>query len=155
MACQRTALHAGALGLAVLAVPAQAGTRTTADVLYSENPQERAFQESAGYSDAVILRDGTIYLSGVVVGPTADKAAFERTYRRISDILLRAGATWEDVVEITSYHTDIEPQVAVMSEVQKQFITPPFAAWTAVQVTRLYSPGGVTEIKIVAKKAVR
>ena len=62
MACQRTALHAGALGLAVLAVPAQAGTRTTADVLYSENPQERAFQESAGYSDAVILRDGRFFV---------------------------------------------------------------------------------------------
>jgi enamine deaminase RidA (YjgF/YER057c/UK114 family) len=113
MACQRTVLIAGALGLAALASPASAGTRTTADVLYSENPQERAFQESAGYSDAVILRDGTIYLSGVVVGPTADKAAFERVYRRISDILLRAGATWEDVVDITSFHTDIEPQVAV------------------------------------------
>ena len=155
MASQRTVLRAGALGLAVLALPAQAGTRTTAEILYSEDPQERAFQESAGYSDAVILRDGTIYLSGVVVGPSTDRASFERTYRRISDILLRAGATWEDVVDITSYHTDIEPQVAIMSEVQKQFITPPFAAWTAVQVSRLYSPGGVTEIKIIAKKQVR
>lgn len=155
MAFQRTVLVAGALGLAAQASPAAAGTRTTAEVLYSEDPQERAFQESAGYSDAVILRDGTIHLSGVVVGPSADKASFERAYRRISDILLRAGATWEDVVDITSYHTDIEPQVAVMSEVQKQFITPPFSAWTAVQVSRLYSPGGVTEIKIVARKPVR
>lgn len=155
MACRRTVLYAGALGLAVLASPVSAGTRTTAEVLYSEDPQERAFQESAGYSDAVILSDGTVYLSGVVVGPDADKASFERTYRRISDILLRAGATWEDVVDITSYHTDIEPQVAIMSEVQKQFISPPFAAWTAVQVSRLYSPGGVTEIKIVAKKPAR
>ena len=155
MACQRTVLIAGALGLALATAPAQAGTRTTAEVLYSENPQERAFQESAGYSDAVILRDGTIHLSGVVVGPNADKASFERAYRKIGEILLRAGATWEDVVDITSYHTDIEPQVAVMSEVQKQFIAPPFAAWTAVQVSRLYSPGGITEIKITAKKQVR
>lgn len=155
MACQRTVRIAGALGLAALASPAMAGTRTTAEVIYSENPQERAFQESVGYSDAVILRDGTIYLSGVVVGPSADKASFERAYRKLSDILLRAGATWEDVVEVTSYHTDIEPQVAIMSEVQKQFIAPPFAAWTAVQVSRLYPPGGITEIKLIAKKAVR
>ena len=42
---QRTALYAGALGLAALASPVSAGTRTTAEVLYSENPQERAFQE--------------------------------------------------------------------------------------------------------------
>lgn len=155
MARQRLLLVAGALGLAVAAQPAWAGTRTTAEVLYSDNAEERAFQESAGFSDAVILQDGTIYLSGVVVGPEADEAAFNRAYRRISDILIRAGSSWEDVIDVTSYHTDIDKQIGPMSAVQKQYLAPPFPAWTAIQVSRLYLPEGKTEIKVVAKRAPR
>jgi enamine deaminase RidA (YjgF/YER057c/UK114 family) len=155
MARQRALLMASALGLAVVSQPALAGTRTTAEVLYSENAEERAFQESAGFSDAVILQDGTIYLSGIVVGPDADEAAFNRAYRRISDILIRAGASWEDVVDVTSFHTDIDAQVGPMSAVQKQYLAPPFPAWTAIQVSRLYLPEGKTEIKVVAKRPRR
>lgn len=152
---QRTLLVAGALGFAVAAQPALAGTRTTAEVLYSEDAEERAFQESAGFSDAVILRDGTIYLSGIVVGPKADEAAFAAAYRRISNILIRAGSSWEDVVDVTSFHTDIENQIGPMSAVQKQYLAPPFPAWTAIQVSRLYLAEGRTEIKIVAKRSPR
>lgn len=155
MARQRVLLMASALGLAAVAHPALAGSRTTAEVLYSENPQGRAFQESTGYSDAVILADGTIYLSGVVVGGDADEAAFNRAYLHISSILIRAGASWEDVVDVTSYHTDIDAQIGPMSAVQKQYLAPPFPAWTAIQVSRLYSPEGKTEIKIVAKRSPR
>lgn len=155
MAHQRVLLMASALGLAAVSHPALAGTRTTAEVLYSENAEERAFQESAGFSDAVILQDGTIYLSGIVVGPDADEAAFNRAYRKISGILIRAGSSWEDVVDVTSYHTDIEQQVGAMSAVQKQYLAPPFPAWTAIQVTRLYTPEGRTEIKVVAKRSAR
>lgn len=149
---QRALLIAGALGLLAGSQPALAGSRTTSQVIYSENAEERAFQEAAGFSDAVILRDGTIYLSGVVVGPEADEAAFDRAYRKISDILIRAGASWEDVVDITSYHTDIEKQIGPMSAVQKQYLAPPFPAWTAIQVSRLYLVEGKTEIKVVAKR---
>lgn len=155
MARQRALLIIGALGLAAAAQPALAGTRTTAEVLYSQDPEERAFQESAGYSDAVILQDGTIYLSGIVVGPEADEAAFNRAYRRISDILIRAGSSWEDVIDVTSFHTDIQAQVGPMSAVQKQYLAPPFPAWTAIQVNRLYLAEGKTEIKVVARRAPR
>ncbi|KPF77176.1 hypothetical protein IP68_00330 [Blastomonas sp. AAP25] len=155
MARQRALLIAGALALSVVSHPALAGSRTTAEVLYSENAEERAFQESAGFSDAVILRDGTIYLSGIVVGPDADEAAFNAAYRRISGILIRAGSSWEDVIDVTSYHTDIDKQIGPMSEVQKQYLAPPFPAWTAIQVSRLYLPEGKTEIKIVAKRSPR
>ncbi len=150
MPFQRTLLLASAL--AVASQPTVAGTRASAQILYSDDPHERAFQQSAGFSDAVILADGTIYLSGIVVGPEADTAAYERAYRRIGAILTRAGASWDDVVDITSFHTEIEPQVAVMSEVQKQFLTAPYPAWTAVQVSRLYLEAARTEIKVVAKR---
>ena len=39
-----------------------------------------------------------------------------------------------------------------MSEVQRRFLIGPPPAWTAIQVVRLLPEGGVTEIKIVARR---
>jgi len=38
-----------------------------------------------------------------------------------------------------------------MVAVKKNYVKPPFPAWTAIQVSRLIPPNGITEIKIVAK----
>ena len=87
----------------------------------SEDAGERRFQEETGYSDAVIAGD-TIYLSGVVVGLREGEdlsAAYDRTYARIGAILARAGAGWDDVVDITSYHTDVTAQFPAMAAVHR------------------------------------
>ena len=141
-----------------LAVPvaAQAQTRTPETVLMSENERERGFQEQLGYADAVIAGD-TVYLSGVVVGlapgDTDLGSAFERVYRRVSRILERAGSSLADIVDVTSYHTDVVPQVEAMSAVQRRLLGSPPPAWTAIGVTRLLPEGGLTEIKIVARRS--
>jgi enamine deaminase RidA (YjgF/YER057c/UK114 family) len=144
------------LPLAVAAPLAAAGAqaRQQSTVLMSENEGERAFQERTGYADAVIAGD-TIYLSGVVVGQREGEsleAAFERAYQRIAGILRRAGASWDDVVDMTSYHTDITTQFAAMTAVHRRHVRPPFPAWTAIDVDRLIPERGITEIKIVARR---
>lgn len=130
------------------------GARGRATVLMSENPAGRAFQESAGYADAVVI-DGTAYLSGVVVGfgggTDTLEAAYERVFARLSRTLARAGATWDDVVDMTSYHTDLTTQLGPMTKVKARYVKPPFPAWTAIGVSRLVPDAGVTEIKIVAR----
>ena len=126
-------------------------------MLMSEDPGERRFQEETGYSDAVVAGD-TIYLSGVVVGlreGEALAAAYDRTYARIGAILARAGAGWDDVVDITSYHTDIGAQFPAMVAVHRRYVTAPFPAWTAIDVDRLIPERGITEIKIVARRPER
>jgi len=123
-------------------------------VIMSEDEGERAFQERLGYNDAIVAGD-TIYLSGVVVGQREGEsleAAYERAYRRIAAILTRAGASWDDVVDITSYHTDITTQFEAMTAVHRRHVRPPFPAWTAIDVDRLIPERGITEIKIVARR---
>lgn len=147
---------ATALILATLATTAhgQTGARERATVLMSENEGARAFQERYGFSSAVITEQGQIYLSGVVVGlapgETDLEAAFARTYSHIGHILERAGASWGDVVEITSFHTDLTTQLDVMASVQRRHIAAPFPAWTAIQVARLVPDRGITEIRVIA-----
>ena len=121
----------------------------------SENEGARKFQEDWGFSDAVVTGD-TIYLSGIVVGaPEQGKdlaASYERVYGHIAAILKRAGASWDDVVDITSFHTDVTAQMPVIVAVHKRHVKAPYPAWTAIDVDRLIPDGGITEIKVVAKR---
>ena len=143
------------LALLFCATAASAGTRQQSTVLMSEDPGERKFQQDWGYADAIVAGD-TIYLSGVVAGlrngETDLKLPYERAFARIGDILKRAGAGWDDVVDITSFHTDVEAQIDPLAVVHKRFVKAPYPAWTAIGVSRILG-GGITEIKVVAKRA--
>jgi enamine deaminase RidA (YjgF/YER057c/UK114 family) len=135
---------------------AWAGARQNARVFMDPNPQGAKLEEEWGFADAVVTGD-TIYLSGVVAGlregETDLKAGYIRAFDRIGEILKRAGASWDDVVEITSFHTDLISQMPAIIEVKKNYVKPPYPAWTAIQVSRLIPNNGITEIKIVAKLA--
>jgi enamine deaminase RidA (YjgF/YER057c/UK114 family) len=118
------------------------------------DPASLKIGEDWGFSDAVVTGD-TIYLSGVVVGVREGeidlRLGYTRAFERISAILRNAGATWDDVVEITSFHTDLTTQMPAMVAVKRNYVKSPFPAWTAIQVSRLIPTNGITEIKIVAK----
>jgi enamine deaminase RidA (YjgF/YER057c/UK114 family) len=145
---------AATLAFVPIGGPAEAGERQRATVLMAESEGARKFQENWGFSDAVITGD-TVYLSGIVVGlrpGEADlKSAYERVYKQIGAILARAGASWDDVVDMTSFHTDVEGQIEAMAAVQKLYVKSPYPAWTAIGVAKILG-GGITEIKITAKR---
>lgn len=143
-----------ALLLAATTSPAFAGARQEATVVMPENPEARRFLEEWGFSDAIVTGD-TVYLSGVVVGMRGDdpdlQAAYARAFERIGVTLKRAGASWDDVVDITSYHTDLTTQMPAIVAVKNRYVKAPFPAWTAIGVSRLIPDRGLTEIKLVAK----
>jgi len=146
-----------ALFVAMLATPtvANAGARQQATVILSDNPDARKIEQEWGFADAVVTGD-TIYLSGVVAGlrpgETDLNTAYDRAFQRIGKILERAGASWDDVVDITSFHTDLKSQMPAIVAVKNRYVKGPPPAWTAIQVVRLIPDAGITEIKIVAKR---
>ncbi|MGQ3025448.1 RidA family protein [Sphingopyxis sp.] len=148
---RRMMMAAMAAGL----VAAPAAARETDKVLMSEHPQGRAFQEAVGYADAVIAGD-TIYLSGVVAGMAKGEtdlaAGYDRAFKGIAATLARAGASWDDVVDITTFHTDLAAHIDGFAAVKNKYVKAPFPAWTAIGVSRLYEPTAVVEIKVVAVK---
>ena len=149
-----------AVTVALLFFPAGAwaGARQEAKVLLSDNPDVRKIEDQWGFADAVVTGD-TIYLSGVVAGlrpgETDLRIAYERAFQRIGTILERTGASWDDVVEITSFHTDLKTQMPAIVAVKNRYVRTPPPAWTAIQVVRLIPDAGITEIKIVAKRRAR
>jgi enamine deaminase RidA (YjgF/YER057c/UK114 family) len=147
---------AAILSLVPLGGPADAQARTDKTVLMSTNAAARADQERYGYASAVIAGD-TIYLSGMVAGQapgeTGYKPAFERLFRAAEATLKRAGSSLSDVVDITSFHTDVTAQIGDLAEVQKRMLGSPPPAWTAIDIDRLLPDAGVAEIKIVARRS--
>jgi enamine deaminase RidA (YjgF/YER057c/UK114 family) len=68
-----------------------------------------------------------------------------------SAVLERAGSSWDDVLEMTTYHTDLPTQIEGFRAVKDRYVKAPFPAWTAVDIDRLVPDGGLVEIKVVAK----
>ncbi|WP_461454906.1 RidA family protein [Parasphingorhabdus sp.] len=122
--------------------------------LMPDSEQGRAFMEQFGFSQAVIHND-TVYLSGVIAGPTpegmTDEESYARTFTYLGTILKRAGSSWDDVVDITTYHVDIDQSMPPLAAAKNRFVKAPFPAWTAIDVDRLYTPDGLVEIKITAR----
>ena len=155
MMTMRPKLLAAALALG-LAAPAladghEAGSKHT---IMPEDEGARAFMEQFGFSEAVIHGD-TVYLSGVILGPAPEgmtrEEAYERSFQYLGTVLERAGSSWDDVIDITTYHADIDASMPALAAVKNRYVKAPFPAWTAIDVDRLYAAEGEVEIKITAR----
>ena len=142
--------------LLLLTSLAQAGARQDAKVVMEPDPEKAKLQTEWGYASAIRVGD-TIYVSGVVAGvrdgETDLTLGYERAFQRIGETLKSAGVSWDDVVDITTFHTDLTTQVPAIVAVKNRYIKAPFPAWTAIQVARLIPTNGITEIKVVARLA--
>ena len=124
-----------ALFVSALLLPAtaHAGARQQATILLSDDPGLRKYEDEWGFADAVVSGD-TIYLSGVVAGlrrgETDLELPYERAFQAIGKTLERAGASWDDVVDILSFHTDLTTQMPAIVAVKNKYVKAPPPAWT-------------------------
>ena len=150
-----------AVASAAAVQPADSGeppyARRSGDIVVPLQLEQRREQEDWGYADAVIDGDH-IWLSGVVAGlrpgeTLADQeAAYDRAFQRIGDVLERSGASFDGIVELTTFHTDLPAQIDGFKRVKNRYIRGPYPAWTAIDVDRLVPDRGLVEIKIVARR---
>ncbi len=142
---------AAALALAAIPSFAIAEEKKT---LMPQDEQAAALMNQFGFSEAVIHGD-TVYLSGVIAGPVpegmSDEEMYDRTFAYIGSVLQRAGSSWDDVVDLTTYHVDIDQSLPPLAAAKNKVVKAPFPAWTAIDIDRLYTPHGLVEIKVVAR----
>lgn len=96
--------------------------------------------------------DNRVYVSGVVAAPRDGdlKVGYRNAWLAIAKTLELAGATLDDIVDITTFHTDIGGDFDDFRVVKDEFVKAPYPAWTAIGTTGLVVPEGVVEIKVVA-----
>lgn len=77
------------------------------------------------------------------------EAQFVQAFENLKKVLSAAGATFDDVVEMVTYHTDMRDLQTFIS-VKDRYYRGEYPAWTGVGVTALAMPGLMVEIKCIA-----
>lgn len=107
------------------------------------------------YSAAI--RSGDLLFVSGQVGSREDgspEPVFEdqvrRAFANLRAVLAAAGANFDDVIDVTSFHTDPQAQFEKMLAIRAEEIgDPPYPTWTAVGVTWL--AGFDFELKVIAR----
>ena len=74
----------------------------------------------------------------------------ELAFSNLSQTLAAAGCTFDDIVDVTTFHTDPERQFESIMKVKNQIFTQkPYPNWTAVGV--IWLAGFDFEIKVIAR----
>lgn len=119
-------------------------------------PADRhALYEQHGYSAAI--RSGDLLFVSGQVGSRADGSPepdfakqVQLAFDNLGAVLEAAGCGMQDIVDVTSFHTDPETQFDTMMEVKNRvFPEAPYPNWTAVGVTWL--AGFDFEVKVIAR----
>lgn len=98
----------------------------------------------------------TIYVSGVI-GTGADgrvdedaSVEFATAFATLASTLEAAGSSLADVVDMTSFHVDMDSTLGPFMAAKSAAMSEPHPAWTAIGCTGLAIPGSRAEIKVTA-----
>ena len=120
------------------------------------NPEEtQPLYDGFHFSQANRVGD-MIWVSGQVgvndkLSPASGMAAQARlAFEGLKRTLAAAGATLDDVVELTTFHIDLRGEMAQFAKVKDEYLPRDYPAWTAVGVTQLALPELRVEIRAMA-----
>jgi 2-iminobutanoate/2-iminopropanoate deaminase len=107
------------------------------------------------YTDAVRFGD-VLYVSGVapldregrLVGGDSAAAQTRQIFENMKAILDRAGATFDDVLRVTVYLTDVNDRT-VINPVRREYFGDARPASTLIEVSALAVPGMKVEIEAI------
>jgi enamine deaminase RidA (YjgF/YER057c/UK114 family) len=123
------------------------------DAVFPAN--RHALYEAHGYSAAI--RSGDLLFVSGQVGSRADGSPepdfaeqVRAAFSNLEATLVAGGCTFDDIVDVTTFHTDPENQFATFMTVKNEvFPQSPYPNWTAIGVNWL--AGFDFEIKVIAR----
>jgi len=119
-------------------------------------PADRhALYDEHGYSAAI--RSGDLLFVSGQVGSRSDgtpepdlESQVRLAFQNLKATLAAAGCTLDDIVDVTTFHTDPENQFGTIMPIKQElFNTRPYPNWTAIGVNWL--AGFDFEIKVIAR----
>jgi len=82
--------------------------------------------------------------------PESSEAQFVNAFEAIKAVLEKAGGSFADVVEMSSFHVGLVSEMETFTGVRNRYVKEPYPAQTAVGVAELGLPGAIVELKVVA-----
>ena len=114
----------------------------------------KVINERFHYSPAVRAGD-MLFIAGQV-GRDADmnvvlgkEAQITQAFENVKTVLEEASATFDDIVEMVTYQTDMR-DLQLVIDVKERYFKNRYPTWTGVGVTALSTPGLEFEIKCTA-----
>ena len=119
-------------------------------------PDMQNIRQRFGYSPGVKVGN-MLYIAGQVGRDTelnvieGKEAQFAQAFENVKKVLTEAGATFDNVVEMVTYHTDMR-DLQLFIEVKNRYLTNParLPTWTGIATPALAMPGLFVEIKCTA-----
>ncbi len=119
-------------------------------------PDMQNIRQRFGYSPGVKVGN-MLYIAGQVGRDTelnvieGKEAQFAQAFENVKKVLTEAGATFDNVVEMVTYHTDMR-DLPLFIEVKNRYLTNPdkLPTWTGIATHALAMPGLFVEIKCTA-----
>lgn len=118
-------------------------------------PSTQAIADTLHFSQATRVGN-MIWVSGQVgvdaeMTPAKGMEAQARfAFQSLKSTLEAAGASLADVVELTTFHTDLQGEINEFVPVKDEYFPDRYPSWTAVGVTQLAFPELCIEIRAVA-----
>ena len=107
---------------------------------------------------APAIKDGDrLFCSGQLGNNAANRLAedpeaqFVQAFDNVKAVLEAAGASFADVVEMTTFHVGLQTHLRTFMGVKDRYLQAPYPAWTAIGVSELAFPGALVEIKVTAR----
>lgn len=112
------------------------------------------FPEQWHFSPALDTGD-FVFFSGITGcrpdGSVASEPArqFREAFGFLGDTLAAAGLSFDDIVEMTTYHVDLHQHLEAFIEAKDAHIRAPYPAWSAIGTTELITEGTLVEIRVI------
>jgi len=105
-----------------------------------------------------VASQGLVFCSGVTGtrpdGSISDnpEIQFRDTFKTVNLYLFEAGLSFDDVVEMTTYHVGLREHLEVFKAVKDEFVKEPYPAWSAIGVSEFITEGALVEIRVIASR---
>lgn len=80
------------------------------------------------------------------------EAQFCDAFSFLGDTLAAGDLSWENIVEMTTYHVDLRKHLNAFIKVKDAFIAPPYPAWSCIGTTELITEGTLVEIRVICRR---
>lgn len=118
-------------------------------------PPTQIFYDNYHYSQATRVGD-MIWVSGqvgidtnLVPGKGIEEQA-HMAFKALKYVLESAGASLADVVELMTFHTELQSDIQAFAQVKDQYFPDRYPSWTGVGISQLALPELRVEIRAVA-----
>jgi enamine deaminase RidA (YjgF/YER057c/UK114 family) len=107
----------------------------------------------------LVLDAGFGFITGVTGtrddGSCAEDPEIEFTdaFDKLERVLRAGNLSLTDIVEMTTFHVDLQAHIDVFRQVHGRYLSEPWPAWSAIGTTELVTPGSRLEIKVICRHA--